>query len=269
MSWLSNLRTAWRHVPASIRRLILAALVVSLALLVFSFIGPPDLQLVAVLALVGLFVMIQVGILWIMWRQNPEVRQARKAYTAHDYPEAVRILLAAEREKGQLDVMGQTLLGNAYRQLGQLEDSERVLRAAYEAEPDTPFAAYGLGRTRLVQGAYTEAVTLIEQAYQNRAAQVILADLGQAYYLAGQSEAGDILDQAARLNLQPHRALMTVYLRWRLSGEASDEVLLERLRRYDHGLAYWQAELERFRDTPYGEALGEDLARIDGLLGSE
>jgi len=256
-------------VPANIRRLILAVLTVSLALVIFAFVGPPNLQLVAMIALVGLFVIIQIRILWIMWRQNPEVRQARKAYLARDYQAAIRILLAAEQEKGQLDIMGQTLLGNAYRQIGRMQDSERVLRSAYEAEPDAPFAVYGLGRTQLVQGHFAEAASLIEQALQSRGAQVILADLGHAQYLAGLPGADDALVRAARLDLQPHRALMTVYLRWRLSGEPADNVLRERLRRYDHGLAYWQAEFERFQDTPYGKALGEDIARIDGLLGSE
>ncbi|MBN1963934.1 MAG: hypothetical protein JW910_04775 [Anaerolineae bacterium] len=266
MNWRRQLRLAWGNLPGSIRRLLLAALITAVLLLVLSFAGGHDLQLAAVLGLFALFIAVQAVILWLLWRQNPEFRRARRAYLAEDFAGVIVELEPLEAE-GRLDAGGAALLGNAYRQLGRLAESERVLRAAHEADPDSPFPAYGLGRTLFAQGLYTDASALIAHALARRGQPTIVADLGHAQCRAGQHDAAlESLRQADRIELEPHRALMTRYLLWRLEGEPADVDIVARLTRYDHGLATWHAEAERFQETPYGAALAADLATIERLL---
>ncbi len=269
MTWRQRLGMAWGSFPGATRRWLVVVLAAAAALTAFSFVGPPEQQLPAVLALLGLLVVAQIVILWSLWRQRPEVRQARRAYLVGDYKGVIRVLEQAGEEKG-LDPLGQTLLGNAYRQIGRLEDSERVLRAACEAEPDAPFSAYGLGRTLLVQGRYAEASAFIGRALAKRGMPIIVADLAYAHYLAGQrDEAARSLAQAERLELDPQRTLMTRYLAWRLAGDPADEALRERLKRSDRGLEVLKAECDRFRETPYGAALAEDIAHMEMVLEGE
>lgn len=268
MTWSTRLRAAWQDLPADLRRLLIGAVLAGLGLVALAFVGPREVQLAAVAGLIGLFLAVQAIILWRLWRQNPEFRQARRAMLQGDFEEAVR-LLEASHIAGKLDPAGETLLGNAYRQLSRLDESERVLRAAHQADPDSPFAAYGLGRTRLAQGDYEEAAALIAHALKQRGPATILADLGHAQYRAGMSAAAqESLARADALELEPHRALLTCYLRWRLSGQPADEDLGKRLRRYAHGLETWRAEAERLRATPYGAALAEDVAWMEKLIGS-
>ncbi len=266
MTWLSRLQTAWQDLPVDLRRLLIGALLAGLGLVTLAFVGPREVQLVAVAGLIGLFLAVQAIILWRLWRHNPEFRQARRAMLQGNFEEAVR-LLEDSRAAGKLDPEGQTLLGNAYRQLSRLDESERVLRAAHEADPDSPFAAYGLGRTLLAQGRYEEAADLIAHALKRRGPATLLADLGHAQYRAGMNAAAqESLARADALELEPHRALLTCYLRWRLEGQPADEDLRKRLRRYDHGLETWRAEAERLRATPYGAALAEDVALLEKLI---
>lgn len=256
---------AWQGLSSGQRRGLVAALVAASLLLILSFVGPAEMQLVSVFALVGLLVVVQVVVLWTMWRQNPELRQARRAYMQGEFDRAISILEEVH-DADKLEVMGSTLLGNAYRQVGRLTDSEAILRAAHEVDPASPFAAYGLGRTLLVMGQYEEGVSMIQHALDHRGQRIILADLGHAQFRAGDLDAAKAsLKQADEIDLEPYRALMTRYLLVRL-GQAPERDVTEWLSRYDHGLAVWQAEAERFTSTPYGVALAEDIAEIERML---
>lgn len=269
MNWRRQLRAAWASLPASARRLLVVALLAATALILISFSGERDVQLAAVLGLFALFVVVQIVILWLVWRQNPEFRQARRAFLNGEFDDVVAILAPLDAA-GTLDVGGAALLGNAYRQLGRLDDSAQLLRGAHEADPESPFAAYGLGRTLLAQGVYAEAAAMIAHALDKRGQPVIAADLGHAYYRAGQhDEALAALQRADRLELEPHRALLTRYLLWQLQDEPADDELIDRLTRVDHGLALWQAEAERFQMTPYGAALAEDVETVTQLLAEQ
>ncbi len=266
MTWQQYLKAGWRNLPGGMRRFLITAVLGALGLVVLAFILPVEWQLLPLLALFGLFVVVQGVVLWMLWRQGPAFRRARRAYLAGDFAEAVRIL-EERQETDALDAAEQTLLGNTYRQMGRLLESERILRKAFEAAPDEPFPAYGLGRTLLALGQYEEAAALITRALSRGADVVILADLGHAQYRAGLVEdAEQTLEEAGRLTLDPPRALMTRYLLWRLSGQPVDQTLVARLERYDHGLDFWRAEAARFHDSPYGDALTEDIAGIERVL---
>jgi len=252
--------------PVRLQRLFMALLAVAVGLIALSFIVPADYQLIVALALFGLFVLVQAVILWNIWQRNPALRQARRRYMAGDFAEVVRIL-EASRAEGRHDVEADTLLGNAFRQLGDLERSEAILREACEKEPDAPFAAYGLGRTLLVMGHYNDAAALIAHALDQRGQPVILAELGHAQYRAGErDEAARSLAQAAQLNLEPYRALMTRYLLWKLTGKPVDDETQDGLTRFASGLDVWRAEADRFAVTPYGQALAEDVHDLELLL---
>lgn len=258
-------RATWRELPARVRRLIEVFGFVSLILVGLSFVGSREVQIAAIVGLFALFIVVQGLILLTLWRQHPEVRRARRLYMAGDFEGAIRMLREAE-ESTPLDTAGLTLLGNAYRQVGRLDESEQVLVQAHEADPNSPIAAYGLGRTRLAQGRFDEAAALIELALERRAQPTIVADLALAQVYAGQPEAAaQSLRQAAAIELEPHRRLMAVYLQARLSESAPDEAR-EDLSRYEHGLGLWRAEAARFSATPYGVALAEDIGRIEHLL---
>lgn len=265
MIWWTNLVEGWRQLPGDLRRMILIAGVVGVALTALAFVLPPEQQVWAVLALVGVFVLVQAAVLWHFWRLRPTLRRARRLFMDGQFEEVVT-LLEAERAAGQGDAAGSTLLGNAYRQLGQLERSEAVLREAYAAEPQAPHVAYGLGRTLLALGYYDEAADLIALALERGGQPVIEADLGHALYRAGRLEgAARALEHAVKLALEPHRALMSRYLLWRIRG-ADEDALQRELAPLVEGLALWRAEASRCAMTPYGIALAEDVEQIARLL---
>src|SRR5690606_38892276 len=148
-----------------------------------------------------------------------------------------------------------TLLGNTYRQLGVLDQSEAVLREALSLQPNHHFPLYGFGRTLLVQGFYTEAVEAFRQALMVGAPPVAQLDAGEALYRAGETEeAGRMLQAALPLSHEPHRRLMAEYLLYRLGrGDVPALTLLEK------GLPYWEANAERYVHTLYGENLADDI----------
>ncbi len=269
MTWRDYLRAAWRDLPPGWRRLLVALAMAALGLVLLTFVLPPELQIWPVLALFALFVAVQAAILWRMWRQSPAVRRAQRLYLSGQFEEAARAL-EEDRLTHRQDVARDTLLGNVYRQLGRLPESETILSEAVEADPGAPYSAYGLGRTLLVMGHFDEAATWIARALRDGGQPTIAADLGYALYLAGKPEAAvQALERAAALELEPHRALMAAYLNWRCGDGAEAELLRRRLARYESGLAVWQAEAERFGHTPYGAALQTDMTAIQGLLEEE
>jgi tetratricopeptide (TPR) repeat protein len=268
MTWRENLRAAWRGLPARVQRVVLGGGAAALGLVLLTFIGSREVQIAAAIGLFGLFIGLQALILYVIWQQHPEVRQARRMYLAGDFEEAIGVLEAAEATPRGLDTIGLTLLGNAFRQTGRLEESERVLRAAYETDPDQPIVPYGLGRTLLAAGHYADSAALIAHALERRGQPVIVADLGHAQYRAGLIEdARASLLRAAKLEMEPYRALLVIYLLAQLEGEPSGPELQRRLCPYAQGVAMWRTEATRFSTTPYGIALLEDVTRLEELLG--
>lgn len=266
MGWQTRLRNAWGQLPLIMQLALGASTAVAVALVVLAFAGPEDMRGLFVVGLFGLFVVVQVVILWYLAQQNASFRRARRAFVQGEFDQVIR-LLEAERQAGEIDILSQTLLGNAYRQQGQLAQSEAILRAAHEARPQAPFPAYGLGRTLMVKGDYAGAEALIQLALANRGQPTIAADLGHVQYRAGKTaEALQTLNSAAELSLEPYRALLTSYLLWQLEGADPASDLRGEISRLGYGLEYWQVEANRFAATAYGAALADDLSRIEQLI---
>lgn len=154
------------------------------------------------------------------------------------------------------------LLGNTYRQLGDLEHSEEALRTALQVKPSYHFPLYGLGRTLLAQGKYSEASRLIEQSLQAGAPPVVRFDLAHALYRAGRmEEARELLQTAPAAEEEAHRTLMTGYLLHKLNGsDFPDAAMIEA------GLAFWQAEARRFVHTVYGQAVLSDVQEMQSHI---
>lgn len=226
--------------------------------LLFSFglaliFAPNEWRQIAAIGLVGLIFVMQVIILWANRGMIRPYTQAQRRFMKGDFEQA-RTLLEQVRESGKADVRVLTLLGNTYRQLGKLEESEIALRDALDKDSLHPFPLYGFGRTLLSKGNYHEAVTMLEKAV-DAGTTVAQFDLGEAYYRLGQWQEAKASLQAVRPSLQePYRALMADYLLYRMGvGTLPSSSLIH------DGLPYWQETAARLHNTAYGIALIEDI----------
>ena len=222
-------------------------LVVALVLLIAA---PPESRLIILISFTLLLIIIEVSVLWGNRGMVSAFTRAQRFYLDGDFA-AARDLLESARAKA--DARALTLLGNTYRQLGQLDESERVLSEAVDKAPNHYFPVYGFGRTLLSEGRYAEAVAAIKRALELNAPPVVQADLGEALYRLNMPEAAVAALEAAPVD-EPHRALMVAYLLYQLG--AADPPNAEVVAA---GLPYWDAAAERFRHTPYGLALARDV----------
>lgn len=232
---------------------------------VVLLVGPPvHLRQPALIGFGGLIIMMQVITMWANRGMVTSYTQAQRHYLAGELEKAIA-LLEAERASGKLYVRSLTLLGNAYRQSGDLEASEAVLREALTLQPDHNFPLYGFGRTLLVKGHYAEAVRVIQQALDANAPEVVHFDIGEALFYAGDADAAveALLAALPVVADDPDRLAMAHYLLHRLGhGDGPDAELLRA------ALPYWQATAARFQQTPYGRSLGEAV-RMMQLMAKE
>jgi tetratricopeptide (TPR) repeat protein len=252
------------------------SLVMALMLLVALNRTEKDDRIPLVVFFVGVMALIQTAILLRGSRQRGVLAKAQQAFVNGNYEEAASLLedtLVQTRQNGRVpDVKMLTVLGNTYRQLGQLAKSEALLREAVEKFQGQDFPIYGLGRTRLAQGDYAEAALLIEQALAQGSRKVIRADLALALFYGGADSAKVIetARQATRvLNLENYRALMVNYILYKNYNEGSQqeiELAKRVIRNMVAGLIYWQGEAKRHATTPYGQRLAADLAEMETIL---
>ncbi len=140
---------------------VLAILLLFPALLI-ALTGPDKLRWPATISVMGLIIMAQVIFLWANRGMVSDFARAQRLYREGDF-QAVSAMLEQEHAREKRDVQSLTLLGNAYRQLGRLDDSEAALRQALDIDPHHHFPLYGLGRTLMAQGRYEEAAEAIER----------------------------------------------------------------------------------------------------------
>lgn len=221
--------------------------------------GPENVRQPAIIGTMGLVMTTQVIIMWANRGMVTAFTKAQRRYLQEDF-QGAREILEAARDAGDHDVKTLTLLGNTYRQLGMLAESEAVLLEASNNHPNHYFPQYGFGRTLLVQGRYAEAATMIENALTLGAPPVVHFDAGEAYYRRGHTtEAIEHLQVATEhIEDEPHRAMMNAYFLYRLgAGQPPSSQLIER------GLAYWQTQARLFAHTAYGDALQQDLDQLN------
>ena len=256
MIWLlRRLRTDFGTWERSTRIAFILAVVLLIVALVIAFIAPPDARVPILVGAGALLIVLEATVLWGNRGMVSAFTRAQRLYVEGDL-EGARDLLEAVRAKA--DARALTLLGNTYRQLGQLSESEAVLSEAVDKAPKHYFPIYGFGRTLLSEGRYAEAAEAIRRALEMGAPPVVQVDLGEAYYRLNQSEDALAVLHAVGSDLdEPQRVLMVGYLLYRLGSApppAAELVLA--------GIPYWQAAAERFRETPYGAALALDVREM-------
>ncbi|MEO1646324.1 MAG: tetratricopeptide repeat protein, partial [Chloroflexota bacterium] len=152
------------------------------------------------------------------------------------------------------------LLGNTYRNLGNLDASRNILEQALERRDDYHFALYAYGKTALAGGEYDTAITYFQQAIDNDAPDVIAFDLVLATYLLGDNvKTQHLIAELPELD-EPHRQIFLAYIKADNSLHSLDSGTREA------GIAFWQAEVERFADTPYGQAIAQETEQMKKLL---
>ncbi len=234
-------------------------IVAFIALVILGAILPQEQQSGALISLFVLITVIEGIILWANRGLVTPYTQAQRLYLAEDFTGARDVLAQALHDTPD-DVNMLTLLGNTYRQLGDLEASERVLTDAVKLKQNAHFARYGFGRTLLVKGQYHEAAEAFRRALNDGAPAIAWLDYAESLYRAGGDAQAVLqaLDNAqAFAAREPHRALLAAYLRYRISGAQPPDAAL-----VAQGLAYWQASAARFARTPYGAALALDIAAM-------
>ena len=240
------------------------ALFLAFGLLPITFLiatnGPEDLRQPATIGSVGLLITSQLIVLWGNRGMVTPYTQAQRKFVDGDFM-AARKILEENLTEDTHDVDALTLLANAYRYLGLLDDSEAIARHALQIKPEYHFALYGLGRTLLAKGQYQQALEVINKALSFGAPSVVKFDIGHCYFRLHQYEdAVIILRSLDTEDEEAYRHLMSTYILY-LAGQkdAPTSDLIEL------GLPFWQASAVRFQNTPYGVALNDDIVALQQL----
>jgi tetratricopeptide (TPR) repeat protein len=244
------------------------ALAVNLSLLllaVFILFTNETLRTPALIGAAGLLVALQGIVLWGNRNMVAPYTQAQRYYLVGEFERARDILradmdeLAANGKNPTIDSL--VLLGNSYRNLGQLRESESILRIAVARRPDYHFAQYGLAKTRQAVGDYNAAISYLSEALKQGAPAIIRFDLAFTQYLRGDDGAARAVLNSIPETDEIHRMLMTTYLHHVLAqGLFPDAELIEA------GLLFWEAEIERFGHMPYGRDLQVIIQRLQAQL---
>lgn len=244
----------WERGPRWSLILAASALIGCLILIVF---GPLELRLAAVIGAFGALVVLQAAILYGYRHMVNDYALAQQAYLRADYGEAVR-LMEARRVAGKARWRELTLLSNAYRHLGRLDEALDAVHAALVFAPDDAFPLYACGRTLLERGDFAEAADVLKRALAAGAPPETALDLTDARHRAGD-------DGGARAALgsletlpppdEPARVLLLAVLRWRVlaSEPPAPDVI-------SAGADDWLALEARCGNSAYAEALAADRA---------
>ena len=242
-------------------KIALAVDLVLLLIAVYILFTNATLRTSALIGAAGLLVALQGIVLWGNRNMVAPYTQAQRHYLVGEFEKARDILrgdmdnLMASGKNPTIDSL--VLLGNTYRNLGQLRESESILRIAVARRPDYHFAQYGLAKTRQAVGDYNSAITYLTQALKQGAPAIIRFDLAFTQYLRGDDGAARAVLKSIPETDETHRVLMTAYLNHELAQGALPEPEL-----IEAGLPFWEAEVERYGHMPYGR----DLSAIVGNL---
>ena len=124
--------------------------------------GSDDLRTPALGSVMGLVIVAQGIFMWANRNMVSEYTKAQRLYLQGEFDQA-RIVLEDIQNTDEYDLYARTLLGNIYRQLGDLNTSETILYEAVNMNPNHYFPLYGFGRTLLTKGQYQQAIDAIRQ----------------------------------------------------------------------------------------------------------
>jgi len=241
------------------------AFITDLTLLLISllviFISSGNLRQSALIGFVGLIFALQIIFMWGNRTMVTAYTQAQRRYLAEDFMGA-RDILEAFHNTGKPDVNSLTLLANTYRQLGNLDKSEEIVKKALALRPFDHFPLYSFGRTLLIRGLYAQAIDTLKQALQAGAPSIVEFDLGEALYRNAEFDASaEVFERIRSPQQEPFRLLMTDFLLYRMGrSEALNTVEVP------EGIGYWRELANRFPATPYGQLLSDDVAFMQSLV---
>ncbi|MGB7341725.1 MAG: tetratricopeptide repeat protein [Phototrophicaceae bacterium] len=220
----------------------------------------PDLQIPALVGAIGLLLGIQGIFMWGNRNLVTPFTQAQRHFIAGEFEQVVSVLKQYIEDEAHPMIDALILLGNAYRTLGQLVESESVLRIAIARRHDYHFALYGLGKTLLAKGQYQIAFEQLEKSLSNGGSKTIHFDMALALFLASNLDEAVIeCDKLPPVD-EAYRQLFIAYIRY--MDNPHDESIVFNA----DGLVFWQAEAERFAHTPYGQAIAESVIEMQQLL---
>lgn len=245
------------------RRLQIATGVTVLAALLMGLLIVLDTDNLLPLAvlIIGLAGAVQFSALFWRGRSTDPFSQAQTLFVQGQHAAAAQQLEVLENP----DTRSRTLLGNVYRQMGRLDESEILLRTVVEANLKDAFPLYGLGRTLLAKGDFAEAAQRIAQSLNQGGRKATGAELALAHYFNGDlTAAGQTAQRVSRqLQLEPYRRLMVNYILYQVLNDSRSLGVMAQVK---NSLPYWQAEADRFSHTPYGACLQQEIANIQSLL---
>ena len=231
------------------------AIILLVLLLALGFTGPAEFQLPARIGAFGLLVSLQLLFLWANRRDISPYHQAQQHFIAGEYQQA-RAILERIPASARVSVDALVLLGNTYRHLRHDDASQRALARALEHKPRHHLALFSMGKLRLVAGEYEIAQIFFARALEAGAPAAVQFELGQTWYLLGETEKaiGQLRGMRAYLHEEPARLMLAAYYLWRLGDgdlPARDQISVH--------IQFWRDEAERYHDTPYGAQLRVDV----------
>jgi len=241
------------------------AFITAFVLLVISFIvvfaSSGNLRQGALIGFIGLIIVLQIIFMWGNRTMVTPYTQAQRRYLVEDFIGA-RDILESFHNTGKPDVSSLTLLANTYRQLGNLNKSEEIVKKALALRSFDHFPLYSFGRTLLIRGLYAQAIDMLRQALQAGAPSIVEFDLGEALYRNGEFDASaELLECIRDPQQEPFRLLMTDYLLYRMDrGGIPNTVEVAT------GIDYWRELATRFQTTLYGQTLAADVAFMQSLV---
>ena len=232
----------------------LMALILAVPALILSVAGDDSVRGYAVASLMASLFVAQLIFLWASRGMISDYTRAQRHFLRGEFDHAQRIL-TDHLIKHPKDVQAMTLLGNTYRQLGDLDHSHAILLEAINIQPMNHFPLYGFGRTLLVAGQYEQALPIFQKSLKAGGHDIIYLDIGEcAYHLGDTTTAREALTTGLdRASADDNRVWMAQALL-----NTMDNIALPSLS--DASQAYWTAQAHLFAHTPYGEALNKILA---------
>ena len=241
------------------------AFVMAFILLLISFgvvlVGSGTLRQSALIGFVGLIIALQIIFMWGNRTMVTAYTLAQRRYLAEDFIGA-RDILETFHNTSKPDVNSLTLLANTYRQLGNLDKSEEIVKKALALRPFDHFPLYSFGRTLLIRGLYAQAIDTLKQALEAGAPSIVEFDLGEALYRNANFDASaEVFERIRNPQQEPFRLLMTDFLLYRMARNDAPNAV-----EVTAGIDYWRELANRFQTTPYGQLLVHDVALMQALV---
>jgi len=225
------------------------ALLLAIPALILSLTGDETIRGYAVISLMASLFVAQLIFLWANRGMVNDYTRAQRHFLRGEFMQTVTIL-KSHLQNHPKDVQAMTLLGNTYRQQGDLEASHAILLEAVNIQPMNYFPLYGFGRTLLVAGQFSEAITTFQKTLKAGGHAITYFDIGEAAYFGGDIPTAQeaLLRGLTEGGGDENRVWMANALLAQLENNTLPPLS-------DASRVYWLAQADLFKNTPYGRAI--------------